>query len=149
MTKKTYYEKLKDPRWQKKRLEVMEFNDFTCELCGDSEQTLNIHHKEYFKGLEPWEYEIGQLSCICETCHESAHEQFDLLKWVCSFAKLDGPNNRTELAFLLAGYSKIPYDGMLSVSCLSPHNAYESAHKAGVAAKNIYDNSFNNKDPLP
>jgi len=38
-----------------------------------------------------------------------------LLKWVCSYAKLDGPENRTELAFLVGGFMGINYEGMLSV----------------------------------
>lgn len=46
-TKSSYSEKLKDPRWQKKRLEVMESNEFCCEMCGDNESTLHVHHKEY------------------------------------------------------------------------------------------------------
>lgn len=136
--KLSYYEKLKDPRWQKKRLEVMQANDFTCECCQGTEITLNIHHKEYFKGLEPWEYEIEQLACICEVCHESQHDYVDLLKWVCSYAKLDGPNNRTELAFILGGYSGIDYEGMLSFSCLEHCLAYSVAHEIGVKASNEY-----------
>lgn len=136
--KLTYYEKLKDPRWQKKRLEVMQANDFTCEICFDTTKTLNVHHKEYFKGLEPWEYEIEQLSCICETCHENQHDDVDLLKWVCSYAKLDGPNNRTELAFILGGYCGIDYKGMLSFSCLDDCLAYSVAHESGSKAANEY-----------
>jgi methionyl-tRNA synthetase len=56
-----YWEKLKDPRWQKLRLEAMQKADFHCERCGDGESTLNVHHKEYFKGREPWEYKPKQL----------------------------------------------------------------------------------------
>ena len=134
MAKKTYYEKLKDPQWQKKRLEVMQANDFCCEVCGDNEATLNVHHKEYFKGHEPWEYEVNQLACLCESCHESQHDEFDLLKWVCSYALLDGPLNREELAFLLAGYMNIDYEGMLSISCLADHYSRRTVHELGVSA---------------
>lgn len=139
MAKKTYYEKLKDPRWQKKRLEVMEHNNFSCELCGDGESTLNIHHKEYFRDHEPWDYTVEQLACLCESCHAGQHETFDLLKWVCSYARLDGPENRTELAMLVAGYTGIPYDGILSVSGLYSHEhhkmVYEQGAKANTAVK--------------
>jgi hypothetical protein len=38
----TYSEKLKDPRWQKKRLEVMKRDDFKCKLCNDETTTLQI-----------------------------------------------------------------------------------------------------------
>jgi hypothetical protein len=115
MANKTYYEKLKDPRWQKKRLEVMERNEFSCEICSDTETTLNVHHKEYFKGADPWDYEVEQLACICENCHEAEHGEIDLLKWVCSYARLDGPENREELAILLAGYMGITTEKLNSV----------------------------------
>lgn len=104
MTKKTYYEKLKDPRWQKKRLEVMEYNEFRCEVCMDDESTLNVHHKEYFKDKEPWEYEVRQLACLCESCHESKHEGDEFLKYICSLLRMDGPCNRDELGMLIAGF---------------------------------------------
>lgn len=138
MAKKTYYEKLKDPRWQKKRLEVMEHNEFACEVCGDNESPLNVHHKEYFKGQEPWEYEIRQLSCLCEDCHEETHDNLDILKFVCSYLYLDGPANREEVAFLIGGYSGIEYKDLLSVSCLNDMRGRREAHKTGVKAKKIY-----------
>lgn len=142
MAKKTYYEKLKDPQWQKKRLEVMAANDFHCEICGDGENTLNVHHKEYFRGLEPWEYEIGQLACICESCHQNSHDELDLLKWVCSYARLDGPDNRTELAMLLAGYMGMPYEGILSVSCMDGAPYLKEVFDRGVDASNEMHRQF-------
>lgn len=99
----SYAQKLRDPRWQKKRLEVMQDRDFCCEICGDSESTLNIHHKQYLKGYEPWDYNIQQLSCICERCHHEYHNLPDLLGLVCSYLPIDGKNNRNEIAFLIAG----------------------------------------------
>lgn len=66
---KSYSEKLRDPRWQKKRLEIMQRDDFACRLCGDKKSTLHIHHKEYRVGHEPWEYEEENLVTYCETCH--------------------------------------------------------------------------------
>lgn len=43
MSKTSYYEQLKDPRWQKKRLEIMNRANFKCEECGDSENMLSVH----------------------------------------------------------------------------------------------------------
>lgn len=31
----TYSQKLRDPRWQKKRLEILERDSFTCQHCHD------------------------------------------------------------------------------------------------------------------
>lgn len=70
MSKLTYWQKLKDPRWQRKRLDVMKREEFTCELCGSKERTLNVHHGYYRKAADPWEYETDTLHCLCEECHE-------------------------------------------------------------------------------
>ena len=64
-----YHEKLKDPRWQKKRLEILERDGWSCKFCGSSEKTLHIHHLFYFKGKDPWEIHNGFLITLCEDCH--------------------------------------------------------------------------------
>lgn len=66
----SYADKLKDPRWQKKRLKVFEHANFTCENCSSKERTLNVHHKRYIRGREPWQYDDEDLSCLCEDCHQ-------------------------------------------------------------------------------
>lgn len=70
MSSKSYSDKLQDPRWQKKRLEIMQRDDFTCQLCQDKKTTLNIHHKEYLPNREPWEYEDDSLITYCKYCHK-------------------------------------------------------------------------------
>jgi hypothetical protein len=70
----TYLEKLRSPKWQKKRLEILERDNFTCTDCGDNESTLNVHHKIYFSGKEPWEYENELLITLCENCHKQESE---------------------------------------------------------------------------
>lgn len=69
MAKKTYSEKLRNPQWQKKRLEIMQRDNFTCRLCGDTETTLNVHHTEYSK-WNPWDVDSDTLFTLCEHCHE-------------------------------------------------------------------------------
>lgn len=109
----TYAQKLRDPRWQKKRLEAMEKADFTCEICGDSENTLNVHHKEYFKGREPWEYLPEQLAVLCEECHHNLHEKPDVLREIISLLPLGGPCGRSEISMILAGFCNLDYQGLL------------------------------------
>ena len=72
--KKTYSEKLKDPRWQKKRLKILERDEFTCQSCFDSESTLHVHHRYYIRGAEPWGYPNEALQTLCESCHEEERE---------------------------------------------------------------------------
>ena len=66
-----YLEKLKHPNWQKKRLEIMQRDDFKCCACSDSESTLHIHHLYYEKNNEPWEYPNNSLITLCASCHEN------------------------------------------------------------------------------
>lgn len=70
----TYSDKLKDPRWQKKRLEIFERDNWTCQFCGNTDKTLAVHHLEYIKGNCPWEYNNESLLTICDDCHNQEHE---------------------------------------------------------------------------
>ncbi len=65
-----YHEMLRDPRWQRMRLEVMQRDHFRCVECGDERTTLNVHHTYYAKGKKPWEYEARALRTLCEPCHK-------------------------------------------------------------------------------
>lgn len=72
MSKKIDYAKqYQHPKWQKKRLEILEREDYTCQDCGDTEIQLHIHHGHYSKGHEVWDYDNETLWCLCEPCHES------------------------------------------------------------------------------
>ena len=64
-----YLEKLKDPRWQKKRLEILERDGWRCKSCGSSECTLDVHSLFCFKGRDPWEINDGFLIALCDDCH--------------------------------------------------------------------------------
>jgi len=68
----TYSEKLKDPRWQKRRLEVLAAANWTCSTCDATEKTLHVHHNFYRSKTEPWDYPDHALSVLCESCHDQA-----------------------------------------------------------------------------
>jgi hypothetical protein len=133
--KNDYLEKLRDPRWQKKRLEVLNLAEFTCSSCHDNTKTLNVHHKEYIKGREPWEYDAEQLVCICQDCHKSHHEAFDLLKWACSYSNIDGPNNREELAMLICGFMGMPTERIIEVYPFAGSPYLLDVYQAGIDSK--------------
>jgi len=69
----TYSDKLKSPKWQKKRLEILQRDKFTCFNCGDKERTLHVHHESYINGKEPWDYPDEYLTTICDICHKNTH----------------------------------------------------------------------------
>lgn len=69
----TYAEKLKDPRWQKRRLEILNYHNYTCSKCLngiDDGVTLHVHHTKYIDGFDPWEYSDCYLTVLCEDCHK-------------------------------------------------------------------------------
>lgn len=64
-----YSEKLKDPRWQKIRLQIFDRDDWSCQSCYSTANTLHVHHKFYDFGKDPWEYDLEHLVTLCEECH--------------------------------------------------------------------------------
>jgi len=110
----------------------MSHASFACQLCGETEATLNVHHKEYFKGHEPWEYEVDQLTCVCQPCHESLHAQGDAFKKICSFLPIDGPNSKGDLAIFLAGVIGLPYEKMLEIIDGEDCNPIQHIYQAGI-----------------
>lgn len=77
---KTYTELLRDPRWQRVRLEVMQRDGFACRECGDKTGTLNVHHAFYVFGRAPWEYDRETLRTLCEPCHESITDAITFIR---------------------------------------------------------------------
>jgi hypothetical protein len=91
MEKKMYSEKLKDPRWQKMRLQVFERDEFCCKRCGDNESPLAVHHLSYIANREPWEYPLENLITLCESCHQYDYEmRGDYEKQLLSIIKSKG-----------------------------------------------------------
>lgn len=93
----TYFEKLKDPRWQKKRLEILEAANWSCEDCGGKKNTLHVHHCYYEFGRDPWEYDRDTLMALCEECHETRQEMERDAKLAFSRMLRRHSNNTTEV----------------------------------------------------
>jgi|DEB0MinimDraft_6_1074348.scaffolds.fasta_scaffold02477_3 hypothetical protein len=96
-----YKEKLKDPRWQKKRLEILNRDEFTCVCCGDDESTLHVHHLSY--NGDPWETERNQLETLCEACHEYRTESDRL---IAKAIKAISTHHLGQLEVIMNGYKK-------------------------------------------
>lgn len=123
----TYWQLLKRPEWQRMRLEKQQQVGWKCETCGDSDETLHVHHRQYFKNRKPWEYDFDQLIVLCECCHTSEHRVLDSFKDVLS--RIDTLDN----AALIAGFN-------LWADWIDPGTLYElsenrrTAHAAGFVA---------------
>lgn len=79
MSKRSYAEKLKDPRWQKRRLEVLDRDEWCCQKCFGSEETLHVHHK-YYQSCDPWDTPPDGLVTLCEECHGQETERWRELR---------------------------------------------------------------------
>ena len=69
MSNTTKTDSYRDPRWQKKRLQVFERDGFKCVACGDVTSPLHAHHISY--NGQPWETPIDEIQTLCEDCHSS------------------------------------------------------------------------------
>jgi hypothetical protein len=67
-----YQDKLDDPRWIAFSKRVRQLRK-SCEQCGSHEH-LEVHHKRYLPGLEPWEHPIYEVLLVCANCHRTLHQ---------------------------------------------------------------------------
>lgn len=63
------------PNWQKKRLEILERDNFTCQLCENKNKTLHVHHQYYIKNRKIWDYLNSCFITLCEDCHRAVHDE--------------------------------------------------------------------------
>lgn len=88
-SQKTYFELLKDPRWQKKRLEILERDNFRCKECGNDNSELHVHHKVYIRNRYPWDYHHLFLVTLCDDCHKKAHKRLTMISEKIGFMTND------------------------------------------------------------
>ena len=89
----TYSEKLRDPRWQKKRLTIFDRDGWQCLFCNSKEKNLQVHHVIY-KKLNPWEYPDYLYQTVCEDCHIERQELTDKIVSAVRIAIKDIPSNQ-------------------------------------------------------
>lgn len=141
MEKLTYPEQLKHPLWQRKRLEAMDAHGFVCRKCGSTDKTLHVHHKQYIKGRMAWEYEVDELSVLCEDCHSDEHDQQDLLKRLIDNARGCSTPPLAMAIGLLAGYyqghhsGEIDEDLAMRASDLAPNAFVSGLFLGGMAGR--------------
>ncbi len=92
----TYSEKLRDPRWQKLRLKILERDNWRCVLCSGADKNLQVHHVVYRK-KEPWDYPEYLYQTLCEDCHEERHALLDSIIDGLRVALMRVPTSRVEV----------------------------------------------------
>ena len=71
----SYKKKLLDPRWQKRRLQILERDFWMCMECGCKTRTLHVHNLRYHPSGNPWESPDEDLTTFCDRCHKQAHNK--------------------------------------------------------------------------
>lgn len=126
-----YVEKLRDPRWQKKRLEILSRDNWKCSFCGDIDNTLHVHHESY-NGDNPWDAPSDALKTCCDNCHE-------MVEWfkkeipggsIIRVEKLKSLHRKGEFAFFilyedLRGKFLLPLAFVNRQWCYFPHISEE------------------------
>lgn len=69
-----YKQLLKHPFWQRRRLEILDRDKFTCLMCGSTDKQLHVHHRYYIPGRMPWEYPEWAYMTLCFECHDLKKE---------------------------------------------------------------------------
>lgn len=83
MERNEFLQMYRDPRWQRKRLELCAAANWACQMCDARDKELQIHHGCYESDKAPWEYDDETLHVVCSDCHE----QMDYFrKWLVHFA---------------------------------------------------------------
>lgn len=63
-TQEPYAFLLERREWSAKRLKILTRDGHTCQVCGayeGSDVRLQVHHKHYIYGLDPWDYKDSEL----------------------------------------------------------------------------------------
>ena len=99
----------------------------TSKRQGNKENQLHVHHKQYFKGRKPWQYENDQLQVLCHKCHDLNHVVIQSIKEILSLSDND------EIFNILLGYADIDVVKKMSEF---PHAAYSYEYETiGLMAR--------------
>lgn len=78
----SYQKQLADPKWQRKRLEIFQRDNFTCKRCGSTEKELHVHHNYYIFGKDAWDYPDDCYLTLCFECHKNEDLNKEELKLI-------------------------------------------------------------------
>lgn len=99
--KLTYAEKLLNPKWQRKRLEILQRAEWRCQECQAEDRTLHVHHIYYPACCEPWDVPGELLLALCDFHHRErqAVEAVIFVEVAKHLARLSVPELRRQPIF--------------------------------------------------
>jgi len=60
-----FADKFEDPRWKRKRDDLLSRRNYECEDCGELHRDAQVHICYYTKGRKLWEYPDRAYKCYC------------------------------------------------------------------------------------
>lgn len=73
----TYEDYLSSAHWKEKKSERLKLSNYCCDVCGDDEIQLQVHHKHYETlGHE----DMDDLATLCPYCHKDVHKEITRLR---------------------------------------------------------------------
>jgi len=133
MKYKTYADKLKHPLWQKKRLEILQRDNWICQSCMDTSTTLNVHHKIYLPDKDIWDYPDYLLITLCDECH--LKETQDRVRLENDLLSILRQKYLYDDLYLLA-------QSFIHLDLNKPHDFSERIVKWIFSNKDVYDDIF-------
>jgi hypothetical protein len=130
----TYREMLRDPRWQKVRLDVMARDGWACVWCGDKRSNLQVHHRKYGAwGTKPWESPTEHLVTACERCHEFVSTGSVRLQEMTK--DLDPRQTQVALALMAAAIdgNSVPLGELVAAFCYQRESIISAAYSTDAS----------------
>lgn len=73
----TYEDYLASPHWKEVKTQRLALAGYCCDVCGDDEIQLQVHHKNY----ETLGHEtMDDLAVLCPYCHKDVHKEITRLR---------------------------------------------------------------------
>ena len=64
----------------------MNRDNWTCQICGTTKNSLTVHHFYYTPYKKAWEYDDDVLVTLCNSCHEVAHNEIPKISSLIAFS---------------------------------------------------------------
>jgi hypothetical protein len=140
----TYSQKLRDPRWQKKRLEIFNRDEWACTICKDTTTELQVHHLRYIFGKSPWDYENEMLQTLCSKCHQATHFASGQKQLIKETVKVELPfdSSEAQILKLLLLYGDLTIAPRLPI----PKNRHTKIYELIISEFVKYHIQFESKD---
>jgi len=87
-----YKDDLENINWQRRRLEIFERDNWTCQCksCEKLTDKMYVHHYLYFGDLKPWLYPNDMLIILCRNCHQKEQGRTELETNLSTTLKMKG-----------------------------------------------------------